>query len=97
MKGGKRDKKMYYKWRNCSLNLQPACYLMTDFGGSKKAQLEVATHQNIKRVRGDGVPKLETAVLFATSSTMKNLIIWGRYFKTDTGSPFCHYCVFPFT
>jgi len=48
MKGGKRDK-MYYKWRDCSLNFQPECYFMTDFVGSTKAQLEVAIHQNIRR------------------------------------------------
>ena len=96
MKGDKQDKTVYYKWRDCSLILQPECYFMTDFVGTTKAQLEAATRQNIRRLRGDGVPKPETAVSFATSATMKNSITCGRFFITDTGSPFCHYCVFPF-
>jgi hypothetical protein len=37
---------------------------MTEFVGSTKAQLGVATHQNIRKGRGDGVPKPETAVFF---------------------------------
>ena len=75
MKGGERDKTMFYKWRNSSLNLQAVCYRMTDFVGSTKAQLGVALDQNIRWGRGDGVPKPETAVLSAASATMKNLNI----------------------
>jgi hypothetical protein len=62
---------------------------MSDFDGSTKVQLGVATYQNIMRGRGDGVPTPETAVtrIFAAFAKTKELITAGRKFTNDTGSP----------
>jgi hypothetical protein len=63
---------------------------MSNFDGSTKAQLAVATHQHIRRGRGVGVSEPETAVLFATSARTKELTICGRQFTNDIGSLFLY-------
>jgi hypothetical protein len=90
MKGGKRNKTVYYERRDRSLNFHSECMFMSDFDGSTKVQLEMATHQNIMRGRGDGVPTPETAVtcIFAASAKTNELITGGRKFTNDTSSPF---------